>query len=66
MIGQDRVVAGGREVGIEVWSSEDEWKVARSSPAIAEWARNMPHLSLPHRRKALLSSTLSAKDCSPD
>lgn len=29
---------------IEVWSSEEEWDAARSSPAIAEWARDMPLL----------------------
>jgi quinol monooxygenase YgiN len=28
----------------EVWSSESEWDSARSSPAIAEWARDMPSL----------------------
>jgi quinol monooxygenase YgiN len=29
---------------IEVWSSEEEWNAARSSPAIAKWARGMPPL----------------------
>ena len=28
----------------EVWSSESEWDNARSSPVIAEWAREMPSL----------------------
>jgi quinol monooxygenase YgiN len=28
----------------EVWSSEEDWDAARSSPAIAEWARGMPPL----------------------
>ena len=28
----------------EVWSSEQEWEAARSSPAIAMWARDMPPL----------------------
>jgi quinol monooxygenase YgiN len=28
----------------EVWSSEAEWEAARSSPAIARWARDMPSL----------------------
>lgn len=28
----------------EVWSSEEEWEAARSSPAIARWARDMPSL----------------------
>ena len=28
----------------EVWSSESEWEAARSSPAIAEWAVDMPSL----------------------
>lgn len=28
----------------EVWSSEEEWEAARSSPAIARWARDMPPL----------------------
>jgi quinol monooxygenase YgiN len=28
----------------EVWSSEEEWEAARSSPAIAQWARDMPSL----------------------
>jgi quinol monooxygenase YgiN len=28
----------------EVWSSESEWEAARSSPAIAEWAMDMPSL----------------------
>ena len=28
----------------EVWSSESEWESARSSPAIAEWAHDMPTL----------------------
>jgi quinol monooxygenase YgiN len=28
----------------EVWSSESEWEQARSSPVIAEWARDMPAL----------------------
>lgn len=29
---------------IEVWSSEEEWNAARSSPAIAKWALDMPPL----------------------
>jgi quinol monooxygenase YgiN len=28
----------------EVWSSKEEWEAARSSPAIARWARDMPPL----------------------
>lgn len=28
----------------EVWSSEATWEAARRSPAIAEWAREMPAL----------------------
>ena len=28
----------------EVWSSESEWEAARSSPAVAEWAMDMPLL----------------------
>jgi quinol monooxygenase YgiN len=28
----------------EVWSSESEWEEARRSPAIAEWAKDMPLL----------------------
>lgn len=28
----------------EVWSSEAEWEAARTSPAIARWARDMPPL----------------------
>ncbi|MGO9457313.1 MAG: putative quinol monooxygenase [Acidimicrobiales bacterium] len=28
----------------EVWSSETEWEEARSSPVIAEWAKDMPSL----------------------
>jgi quinol monooxygenase YgiN len=28
----------------EVWSSESEWKQARNSPVIAEWAEGMPSL----------------------
>ena len=28
----------------EVWSSESAWEEARSSPAIAEWAKDMPSL----------------------
>jgi quinol monooxygenase YgiN len=28
----------------EVWSSESEWEEARSSPVIAEWAKDMPTL----------------------
>jgi quinol monooxygenase YgiN len=28
----------------EVWSSEAEWEAARNSPAIAEWAKDMPSL----------------------
>ena len=28
----------------EVWSSESEWEDARSSPVIAEWAKDMPSL----------------------
>lgn len=28
----------------EVWSSEEDWDAARSSPAIAKWARDMPPL----------------------
>jgi quinol monooxygenase YgiN len=28
----------------EVWSSEAEWEKARNSPAIAEWAGDMPSL----------------------
>ncbi len=28
----------------EVWSSESEWEEARSSPIIAEWAKEMPSL----------------------
>jgi len=28
----------------EVWSSESEWDNARSSPAIAEWSKEMPSL----------------------
>ena len=28
----------------EVWSSESEWDEARSSPAIADWSKEMPSL----------------------
>ena len=28
----------------EVWSSESAWEEARRSPAIAEWAKDMPPL----------------------
>jgi len=28
----------------EVWASESEWDNARSSPVIAEWAKDMPTL----------------------
>ncbi len=28
----------------EVWSSEAEWEEARNSPAVAEWANDMPAL----------------------
>ena len=28
----------------EVWTSESDWDVARSSPVIAEWAEDMPSL----------------------
>ena len=28
----------------EVWTSESDWDVARSSPVIADWARDMPSL----------------------
>ena len=28
----------------EVWSSESDWDVARSSPVIADWAQDMPGL----------------------
>jgi quinol monooxygenase YgiN len=28
----------------EVWSSESEWERARTSPVIAEWAKDMPSL----------------------
>jgi quinol monooxygenase YgiN len=28
----------------EVWSSESEWEEARSSPAVARWAEEMPSL----------------------
>jgi quinol monooxygenase YgiN len=28
----------------EVWSSESEWDEARSGPAIADWAKDMPSL----------------------
>ena len=28
----------------EVWSSEATWEAARRSPAITEWARDMPRL----------------------
>jgi quinol monooxygenase YgiN len=28
----------------EVWSSESEWDEARSSPVIADWAKDMPSL----------------------
>ena len=28
----------------EVWSSESEWESARSSPLVAEWAKDMPSL----------------------
>lgn len=42
----------------EVWSSEDEWEAARSSPAIATWARDMPSLvSAPPESIRLESAT---------
>jgi quinol monooxygenase YgiN len=28
----------------EVWSSESEWEEARSSPLVAQWAKDMPSL----------------------
>jgi len=28
----------------EVWTSESDWDVARSSPVIADWAKDMPSL----------------------
>jgi quinol monooxygenase YgiN len=29
---------------VEVWSSEEEWETARTSPAITAWAQGMPQL----------------------
>ena len=43
---------------IEVWSSEDEWNVARSSPAIAEWARDLPPLVSAPPETTLLDSVI--------
>ncbi len=28
----------------EVWTSESDWDAARSSPVIADWAKDMPSL----------------------
>ena len=42
----------------EVWSSEEDWEAARSSPVIARWARDMPPLvSAPPESTRLDSAT---------
>jgi quinol monooxygenase YgiN len=43
---------------IEVWSGEEEWNAARSSPAIAEWARDMPPLVSAPPESTLLDSVI--------